>query len=124
LIAAAVVAVVALLIIFAVVLSFMRAIAAIERQHQSERDSWRLEHATLRAEHRAEVRELLNRYQFPSIMPQTRTQVASAPDPHASLRDQQRRAWLGVGRSAPVATAPVDPGMNGAIDDELGDDVP
>jgi hypothetical protein len=124
LIVTAVVAAVALLIILAIVLSFMRAIAAIERQHQSERDSWRAEHTTLRAEHRAEVRELLNRYQFPSIMPQTRPPTVTAPNPAESLRDRQRRTWLGVGHAAPVAAPPVDPGLNGAIDDELGDDVP
>lgn len=88
------------------------------RQHDAERAAWGQERETLRAEHRGEIRELLNRYQFPQIMPTTRTQVPRAPRPDENHRDTVRRTWLGIGQASPLAAVPDDD------EDELGSDVP
>lgn len=115
------VALVALVVNLAIVWTFARALEAARREATGERERFAAERTMLHADHRAEIRELLNRYQFPTIMPTTRHAPPVAPAPADSVRDKQRRAWLGVGRVEPPLTAVPD--VNGA-DDELGDEVP
>ena len=121
-VAVLVTAVIALLVILAIVWVFLRALDAARQAGEIER-SLHIEHVDrLYADHRAEIRELLNRYQFPTIMPTTRHAApVAAPAPGDSIRERQRRAWLGVGHAEPLAVAP---DVNGTADDELGNDVP
>lgn len=73
------------------------------------------ERSILIAEHRSDMRELLNRVQHPHLIPTATARVSPPPRPE-NASEKARAAWTGIGRvAAPAPTPPTD---------EVGDDIP